>query len=820
MTKPDAAATPLPLAIETMLAEAQRYERAGEPDAAELRYRAVVQRMPQSFVAQHQLATLLFNKGRIEEALDCMRRACAIDPRSVMAHRNAGLMLLHANRLDGALQAFSAALAIDPRDIGSLVSAGVAFKRLARYDEAVAHYDRALVIDPDCADALSNKGVSLRSLKRYGEALACYDRLIALRPKQAQAYVNRANLLTEMSRPAAALADYDKALELEPVLPEALNGRGAALYNMRRLDEALASYDRVLAADGRNPAAHNGRGAVLFQMRRDADALSAFEQALAVDANNRDALNGKATSLFNLARHADALATYDEALKVKRDDPDSLNGRANALFNLRRFDEAMTSYDRAIAAAGPNAEPRSGPSTAMLARHNRSMLQLAIGDYERGWQDYECRRVVAGLPIPARACSSPYWRGEPLAGKSIVVIEEQGLGDTLQFCRYLPLLEQQGARVTYHVRASLHRLLRTLSPTLRLVDAMPDDGSFDYHTLLMSLPGSFCTRIETIPAPNGYLTAEPERIAQWKDKLGGARVKVGICWQGNPEGTVDVGRSIPLARFAPLAAVPGVELVSLQKTHGLEQIAGCGFDLRTLGDGFDSGPDAFVDTAAVMASLDLVVTSDTSVAHLAGALGVPTWVLLKVVPDWRWRLEGPACAWYPTLRLYRQTQADDWQTPIAAAARDLAAQVSSSVPIRQRAPVGEMTVPVAVGEVLDKITILEIKNERIADTAKRANVRHELHLLAQLARCHVAACDEHDRLMADLKTVNTTLWDVEDEIRECEARQEFGARFIELARAVYKTNDRRAALKRKLNELHGSAIVEEKSYAGMETKNE
>jgi hypothetical protein len=609
-------------------------------------------------------------------------------------------------------------------------------------------------------------------------------------------------------------------------LPTALNGRGAALYNMRRLDEALASYDRVLQTDGRNPAAHNGRGAVLFQMRRDADALSAFEQALAVDAKNHDALNGKATSLFNLARHEDALAIYDEALKLKRDDPDSLNGRANALFNLRRFDEAMKSYDRAIAAAGPNTEPRGGPSTAMLARHNRGMLRLAIGDYEQGWQDYECRRVVACLPVPARACTSPYWRGEPLVGKSIVVIEEQGLGDTLQFCRYLPLLEQQGARVTYHVRASLHRLLRMLSPTLRLVDEMPDGETFDYHALLMSLPGSFCTRLDTIPAQEGYLAAEPDRIAAWQNKLGGGRLRVGVCWQGNPEGTVDVGRSIPLAAFAPLAAVPGVELVSLQKTHGLDQIDRCGFALNTLGDEFDSGPDAFVDTAAVMTNLDLVVTSDTSVAHLAGALGVPTWVVLKVVPDWRWRLEGEDCAWYPSVRLYRQTVSDDWATPMAAAARDLAAHIAKGAslrcpaPARPRTSLREMKVPVAVGEVLDKITILEIKNERIEDPAKRANVRHELDLLAHLARCHVAACDEHDRLMADLKSVNTTLWDVEDEIREYEARQEFGARFIELARAVYKTNDRRAVLKRKLNELHGSAIVEEKSYAGMDATNE
>jgi hypothetical protein len=295
--------------------------------------------------------------------------------------------------------------------------------------------------------------------------------------------------------------------------------------------------------------------------------------------------------------------------------------------------------------------------------------------------------------------------------------------------------------------------------------------------------------------------------------VGGAhrrrRFKVGIVWQGNPNPEADLARSAPLAAFAPLAAIPGVRLISLQKGYGVEQLAdlSAGMRVESLGDDFDAGPDAFVDTAAAMGALDLVVTCDTSVAHLAGALARPAWVALKQDAEWRWLRGRDDSPWYPTLRLFRQTRRSVWSDVFAAMAAELETLVAS------RGAARTIDIPGAVGELIDKIAILRIKERRIDDPEKLANVRRELALLTAkrdesgLARTDLAP------LEAELATVNERLWDVEDEIRLCEKAGDFGERFVALARAVYVVNDRRSAIKREINRRCNSAIVEEKHYA-------
>jgi hypothetical protein len=267
---------------------------------------------------------------------------------------------------------------------------------------------------------------------------------------------------------------------------------------------------------------------------------------------------------------------------------------------------------------------------------------------------------------------------------------------------------------------------------------------------------------------------------------------------------------VPLGSFAPLARIAATRLISLQKNSGVEQLAaeGIAFPVESPGDSFDAGPDAFIDAAAVIAGLDLVITCDTSIAHLAGALGKPVWVALKSVPDWRWMLEREDTPWYPQMRLFRQARRGEWDAVFARMAQELEA-------LQRQAPAtASVLIPGAVGELIDKITILEIKSERIADPAKLRNVTHELTLLRRLrGESGFHGC-ELDALGAKLKAANLALWEIEDEIRLCEQCGDFGERFIALARSVYKTNDERAALKRGINLLCGSAIVEEKSYAG------
>jgi hypothetical protein len=248
-----------------------------------------------------------------------------------------------------------------------------------------------------------------------------------------------------------------------------------------------------------------------------------------------------------------------------------------------------------------------------------------------------------------------------LCGRSILLHSEQGLGDTIQFCRYATLLQQRGAHVVLSVQSQLYRLLRTIGPTIEIVAEGAEGPATDYHCPLLSLPAAFGTTIDSIPASLPYLSAEPQRVMCWRQRLGAEGFKVGICWQGST-GKVDVGRSFPLATLHPLSTIPGVRLISLQKHLGCEQLhtLPAAMQLEVLGDEFDPGPDAFLDTAAVMQSLDLIVTSDTVIAHLSGALARPTWVALKQVPDWRWLLERTDSPWYPTLRLFRQKHAGDW----------------------------------------------------------------------------------------------------------------------------------------------------------------
>ena len=334
--------------------------------------------------------------------------------------------------------------------------------------------------------------------------------------------------------------------------------------------------------------------------------------------------------------------------------------------------------------------------------------------------------------------------------------------------------------------------------------------------------------LETIPGDVPYLFAEPARVEAWAKRLPAGQFRVGIVWQGKSTADIDIGRSIPLHSFAPLCHIPGLTLISLQKYDGAEQLAHLppGMRVETLGADFDVGSEAFMDCAAVMMNLDLVISSDTAAAHLAGALGRPVWIVLKHVPDWRWMMDREDTPWYPTARLFRQARRDDWDEVFeriagelsrAAAAKtkpgNLLPQVSAdNLDPTQAVPPGTALVPVSFGELLDKITILEIKSERIDDASKLVNVRVELELLATALARFCVLPPRAGELKAELRRINEALWEIEDQIRACERSNDFGAKFVGLARGVYLTNDRRSAVKRQLNQLAGSVIVEEKSY--------
>jgi tetratricopeptide (TPR) repeat protein len=545
--------------------------------------------------------------------------------------RERGMALHRAGRLTEADGIYAEALRQNPRDAEVLHLRGVVLHRLGRPAEALASFDAALALEPDSAEFCNSRGNALRRLRRLPEALASYERSIALQPGLAAAHNNRGLVLQSMRRIEEAAASYRRALELEPQFAEAYNNLGTVECDLGQPATALASFRRALELQPGLGGVHANLGNALRDLGRPDEALGEFELAV------REAPRVAAT-------HCNC---------------------GNALYDLGRLGDAIASYDRAIALEPGYAQ----------AHFNKSICLLLAGELARGLPLYEWRKQLADAP--AAPLAAPVWRGpETLAGRTLLIYADQALGDTLQFCRYARLVRQRGARVILSVQPGLCALLSTLDPEIRIVGRGDEPHDCDYQCALLSLPLAFSTTLAEIPATAPYLSADPERVAAWRERLGPAGFKIGIAWQGSRH-RIDVGRSAPLAMFARLAGVPGVRLISLQKN---DEIGSPQSDIPTLERlrGFDEGPQAFLDSAAVMVHLDLVITTDTALAHLAGALGRATWLALKHVPDWRWLQDRSDSPWYPGMRLFRQPRPGDWEPVFAAIHAELARVAAGS----------------------------------------------------------------------------------------------------------------------------------------------
>lgn len=535
-----------------------------------------------------------------------------------------------------------------------LLKTAVRLHQSGNLAEAGRLYSDILRADPRHLEALYRLGLVQLQRGRFSDSEHLFSAAIKLNPQIPELFYGRGCALQGMCRYEESLASFARALALRPNYIEARNNRGVTLLKMKRYQDALATFETLSTAESYGRALiFNNRAAALLGLKRHREALEYSEESLALKTDQADSLSTHAAILVALGRHEEALASYDHALQLKPDFAEALNNRGSALRELKRLEEALASYDRTLELKPDFAE----------AHNNRGMVRLLVGRYRDGWVDHEWRWEAENILTERPTINAQAWQGEDLMGRRIAIYSEQGLGDIIQFARYLPLLVQRGAKVTFSAPENLIRLLRPLRSQIEVVGSIDGRESFDFQCALMSLPLRFGTELPSIPNEVPYLDAEKDRVARWKGELAEHGFKVGIAWQGAPGGEIDQGRSIPLAEFVPLSRLPDVCLISLQKTHGLDQLAGlpAGTNVETLGDEFDGGPDAFVDTAAVMSHLDLIITSDTSIAHLAGALGRPTWVALKYVPDWRWLLDRDDSPWYPTMRLFRQEAAGDWK---------------------------------------------------------------------------------------------------------------------------------------------------------------
>jgi tetratricopeptide (TPR) repeat protein len=503
-------------------------------------------------------------------------------------------------------------------------------------------------------------GRDLQAKGRLEEAIAAYRRAAALAPAAPEAHNNLGNALLEAGRPEEAAPCYRQALALRPDFAPALINLGNALGELEQLDEALAICRRAVQAAPLVPDAHNNLGAVLRDRQDFAAAAACFRAAIALAPADPAAYINLADALTEQGQLEDAEAACRHALRLAPDLAEAHTNLGVALRRQGRLADATASYRRAL-----ELSPGLGQD-----HFNLAVALLAQGDMASGWAEYEWRWRTRQMRADWRQFNQPQWRGEPAEGKILLLHAEQGFGDTLQFCRYARLAAARGLRVVLEVQPPLRRLMQSLAGVEHICSRGEPLPDFDLHAPLLSLPGALGTTVETIPAEVPYLHAAPEAAAAWRARLGalGEDPFVGLVWAGNArlhspaQAAVDRRRSIPPALLAPLAAVPGINFISLQKDGPAP-----GFPL------FDPMQEMqdFADTAALVANLDLVISVDTAVAHLAGALGKPVWLLNRLDACWRWLAGRRDSPWYPAMRLYNQPRPGDWPAVIAEAAADL-----------------------------------------------------------------------------------------------------------------------------------------------------
>jgi len=607
-----------------------RHERR----AAAKRAKADLKSVP--LAADYALCEVVFGhmqSGRYLDAQLCCHKALEASPEHPELLHLMGLVCLNAGQLDHAVEWASRAIGTVPK-ASYLTTLGAALLRLERPEEAAHVFERAVQLKPDDADLWRHRGNALFKAGRSGEALPCFQR----------------------------------AVELNPVDADSAYRAGVLLKEEGRLLEALVYLDRCADAQPDHAPIFATRGFVRASLKRYGQAIGDYEQAIRLDPTHAQACSNLGNALRALGHPDGALAWYDRSLAL-RPDIGSATSRALVLAELGRFREAGEAYQYAI-----GIDPQSPPLVWNLA-----LFQLLFGDFEAGWRGREARWNIPELAKGYPNMSTPMWIGEePVAGKMVAVFQDEGVGDAIHFARYVPMLAARGAHVILVVDQELCPLLSGLRGVSHCLPrtkatALPP---FDLHIAIDSLPLAFGTRLDSIPLGKDYLPPLDAHLVQaWEDRLGPHdKLRVGVVWSGSPTHSNDRNRSMPLRLLSALLDVDA-RFVSLQKNPRPE-------DAETLRERKEIVDHAalltdFAETAALASCLDLVITVDTSVAHLAGALGRPTWILLPYVPDWRWLLDCEDSPWYPTVRLFRQTEPRDYESVIERVRRDLSAMAET-----------------------------------------------------------------------------------------------------------------------------------------------
>lgn len=673
--------------------------------------------------------------GRLEDAVDCYQRILELEPRHVDALGNLGAALRRLGQTEEAVRIYRQALEVQPQHPDILNNLGSALQSLGRYAEAAACFEQAVAgrrgavtfwlnlgcvrlvmrqyeaavaalqetirLKPDLVDGLLNLGAAYQGLGLLPNAITCYQKILRFKPDHVLALVNLGNLFQSQGALEQACRCFGKALAADPRRPEVHYNFGNTCLAMRQHERAIAHYQTAILLRPEYARAHLNLGSIWLDRGDIAIARQCFTRALTLDPQQAVAHMNIGNTYQNEGRLAEAEEACRHALRLAPDYADARVNLGAILQAMERLEDAEAELREAVRLA-PTLAPaclnlgltlrlrgdlagaehfyrealRLRPDYAE-AHVGLAMVLFLGGHLEAAWPHYEWRWKVRDWPTAPRPLAMPLWQGENLAGRTILLHAEQGLGDMIQFVRYVPLVAEQGARVLLQAPRLTHALFSRLPGVAQILDdddAVPDT---DFHCPFMTLPLVLGTTAETIPGRAPYLRSTAEARKNWRMRVAGGRrhLKVGLVWGGNPAYRLDRMRSMALDVLLPLLSVPRVIVHSLQLGERVAEITACG-----LGDHLiDLSPHLsdLQETAAAMDNLDLVITVDTAVGHLAGALGRPVWILLPHAPDWRWRIAGNASAWYPTARLFRQSRPGNWEQVVAEVTAELQAMTGA-----------------------------------------------------------------------------------------------------------------------------------------------